>query len=98
VQTAVRIAAPGGTVRLVGMPQGPVTFESALAIIKEVQLLSGWIYLPTEFAMAIELLASGSIDVDSLTTAVLPIESFHEATAALRTPDQTMKVLIKTAG
>ena len=40
------------------------------------------------------LLASGAVDVDTLTTAVVPIEWFADAFAALRQPESTMKVLI----
>jgi threonine dehydrogenase-like Zn-dependent dehydrogenase len=47
-----------------------------------------------EFAQAVLLLASGAVDVDTLTTAVVPLERFADAFAALRQPESTMKVLI----
>jgi threonine dehydrogenase-like Zn-dependent dehydrogenase len=95
LELALRLVAPGATIRVIGLSPTPSTFDTALAITKEVQLLGGHIYID-EFPMAIELLAAGDIDVDRLTTATMPLEQVADAFAALREPESTMKVLLQT--
>lgn len=95
VQTGLHLVAAGGTIRLVGMSPRPPSFDSVQAIAKEVRILGGFIYVD-EFPRAIDLLARGAVDVDTLTTAVVPLADFADAFAALREPETTMKVLIST--
>jgi threonine dehydrogenase-like Zn-dependent dehydrogenase len=93
-QTATRLGAdqalaPAGR----GVPT-PRRVRPFTAINKEASILTGFIYVEEEFAQAVLLLASGAVDVDTLTTAVVPLERFADAFAALRQPESTMKVLI----
>lgn len=93
VQTALTMVAAGGTIRLVGMSPTPPSFDAVDLVSREVQLLGGFIYVE-EFAQAIDLLAAGRIDVDLLTTHLTPLADFAQAFAALRQPEEAMKVLI----
>jgi 2-desacetyl-2-hydroxyethyl bacteriochlorophyllide A dehydrogenase len=93
---ALRLVAPGGTIRVIGLSPTPSAFDTAAAIMKEVHVLGGHIYVD-EFPMALALLAAGDIDVERLTTATMPLDKFAEAFAALRNPERSMKVLIETA-
>jgi threonine dehydrogenase-like Zn-dependent dehydrogenase len=93
---ALGLVAAGGTIRLVGMAPQPITFDPVLAITREVQILTGFIYVD-EFDRAVELLAAGAVDVDSLTSSVTSIEDFAVAFDSLRQPDSSMKVLIQTS-
>ncbi|MDV6012582.1 alcohol dehydrogenase catalytic domain-containing protein [Haloechinothrix sp. LS1_15] len=95
VQMGLDLVAAGGSIRLVGMSPKPPSFDAVQAITKEVRILGGFIYVE-EFGQAIDLLAREAIDVDTLTTAITPLESFAEAFAALREPESTMKVLVET--
>jgi threonine dehydrogenase-like Zn-dependent dehydrogenase len=79
---------------LVGVSPRPVAFDPFTAINKAASILTGFIYVEEEFAQAALLLASGAVDVDTLTTAVVPLERFADAFAALGQPESTLKVLI----
>jgi threonine dehydrogenase-like Zn-dependent dehydrogenase len=93
---ALGLVAAGGSIRLVGMAPRPITFDPVLAITREVQILTGFIYVD-EFERAIDLLAEGLIDVDSLTSSVTSIDDFEKAFDSLRQPESSMKVLIATS-
>jgi 2-desacetyl-2-hydroxyethyl bacteriochlorophyllide A dehydrogenase len=97
VQLGLDLVAAGGSIRLIGMAPTPPSFNAVQAVAKEARILAGFIYV-SEFPQAIDLLASGAVDVDSLTTAVTPLEDFASAFAALRQPESTIKVLIETGG
>ena len=88
-----RMVAAGGAIRLVGMSPTPPSFDAVDLVSREVQLLGGFIYVE-EFTQAIDLLAADRIDVDALTSHVTPLADFAEAFAALREPEEAMKVLI----
>jgi len=94
VQTGLSMVAAGGSIRLVGISPTPPAFDAMAFVTKEVQLLGRFIYVQ-EFATAIELLAAGMVDVDTLTTSTTPLENFADAFEALRQPEQSMKVLIQ---
>jgi 2-desacetyl-2-hydroxyethyl bacteriochlorophyllide A dehydrogenase len=93
---ALSLVAAGGSIRLVGMAPRPITFDPVLAITREVQILTGFIYVD-EFERAVELLAAGLVDVDSLTSSVTPMAGFAQAFDSLRQPESSMKVLISTS-
>jgi 2-desacetyl-2-hydroxyethyl bacteriochlorophyllide A dehydrogenase len=95
VQTAIDIAAPGATIRLIGASPTPVSFSAMDALAKEITLSANFIYVD-EFDQAISLLARGAVDVDSLTTMTVGLSHHETAFAALRQPDSTVKVLVKT--
>jgi 2-desacetyl-2-hydroxyethyl bacteriochlorophyllide A dehydrogenase len=93
VQLGLDLVAPGGSIRLVGMAARPPSFDGVKAITKEVSIFAGFIYV-SEFPQAIALLAAGAVEVDSLTSAIEPLERFADAFEALRNPDRSIKVLI----
>lgn len=93
--TAIGLVAAGGSIRLVGMPPSTVPLEAKAAIFKELTIMGGFIYVD-EFPLAVRLLASGAVDVDTMTTSTTPLEGFAEAFAGLRRPESSMKVLIST--
>jgi len=95
VQTAVDMAAAGGTIRLIGMAPSAPSFDSQALLFKELSILGGFIYVE-EFPIALDLLAKGAIDTETLTTMVTGINNFDAAFAALKNPESTMKVLIAT--
>lgn len=96
LQTGVDLVAAGGTMRMVGMPPSRPAFDAAAAIMKEVSIESGFIYVD-EFEMAIDLLERDAIDVDVLTSTVVGLADFAAAFAALHRPEETVKALIRTA-
>ena len=92
-QSAARAVRHAGFVRLVGAATAPVCFESIGLLHKELQVSASFIYVD-EFPIAIDLLASGAIDVASLTTHLVPLARFEEAFTAMRAGDRAIKALV----
>lgn len=95
VQSGLEMVTPGGTIRLIGMSPTPPSFDGPTAMLKEVSIVGGFIYVE-EFPVAIAMVARGELDVDAMTTSVTPLADFAEAFDTLRQPEHTMKVLITT--
>jgi D-xylulose reductase len=71
-------AAPGGTVVLVGMPQGKVAYDVVAAAAKELRVEHVFRYANV-YDRAISLLSSGKIDVKPLISRTFPFEQSVEA-------------------
>ena len=93
LELALDIVRYGGRVSLTGLPSRPVEVTATKVIGKEVEVVGSIIYVE-EFPLAIELLAKGAFDIESLISLVLPITRFEEAFDALADPVSTLKVLL----
>ncbi len=82
----LRAVRPAGRVVLKSRPAGPVPFDLALAVRKEL-VLAGAAYAP--FPEALAFLASGKLDLDGLLGPVLPLEAF-----ATLTDDESLKTFL----
>lgn len=82
-RAAVTAVRAGGFVRLVGAATSPVQFDSIPLLHKELTVSTSFIYVD-EYPEAIKLLASGAVDVESLTTAHVPLDRFEDAFSAMR--------------
>lgn len=69
---------PGGAVVLVGMPVEPVNFDVVGAQVKEARVETVFRYANI-YARAIEMIASGKVDLKPLITATFPFEDSIEA-------------------
>lgn len=78
IQTALRAAAPAGCVVWVGMPVDPVPFDLVLAQSKELRMETVFRYA-NMYERAIQVIASGRIDLKRLITATY---AFEDAVAA----------------
>ncbi len=96
LQSALDMVTPGGTIRLIGMSPTPPCFDGPTAMLKEVNIVGGFVYVQ-EFPIAIGMVARGELDLDAMTTSTVPLVDFAEAFEGLRQPEQSMKVLIRTA-
>jgi D-xylulose reductase len=74
----VEYACPGGRAVLVGIPIDPVPFDVAAIQAKELDIASVFRYANI-YPRAIELVASGKIDVKKLVSKVYPFEKSIEA-------------------
>ncbi len=72
------LAAPGGTVVLIGMPPAPVSFDVVAAQIKELRIETVFRYANV-FPRAVALLASGRIDLKPLVSRTFGFERSIEA-------------------
>src|SRR5208283_1802872 len=70
---------PGGALVLVGMPLEPINFDVVAAQVKEARIETDFRYANVH-ARAIELIASGKVDLKPLITATFP---FEESVAAV---------------
>lgn len=83
----LRAVRPGGRVVLKSRPSGPVPFDLALAVRKEL-VLAGAAWAP--FPEALAFLASGKLDLEGLLGPALPLESF-----ATLTDDESLKTFLR---
>lgn len=94
---AVRATRPGGCLVLVGMPPGEVSFDANAAIAREIRIETVFRYANV-FDRALELIASGKVDLKPLISETFPfersIEAFERAAKGLPTD---IKLQIKVA-
>lgn len=93
LQSAVAMAAPGGTVVIVGVGHGPVEFEIEALQDREVMLAGSAMYVPHDFVRAAEIVRDHG--GDRLVTATLPID---EAPRAIELALSSAEVKIHLTG
>lgn len=75
---AIRAARPGGCVVLVGLPPEPVPFDVSAACARELRIETVFRYANV-FDRALELIASGKVDLKPLVSETFPFERGIEA-------------------
>jgi (R,R)-butanediol dehydrogenase / meso-butanediol dehydrogenase / diacetyl reductase len=95
---AVELVGALGRIMLVGLAVEPLDLEAPPILFKEIELRGILSYSRADFAAAIELLARGAIPVDSLVTAVAPLEDAEACFQALCAPgNRHLKILLSPA-
>jgi L-iditol 2-dehydrogenase len=97
VETSVRLAGPGGTVVLVGIPSEDKTQFTASAARRKGLTIKVSRRMNRIYPRAIRLAESGQVDLRSVVTASLPLAEFDRAfrMASLR---EGLKVIVRPAG
>lgn len=90
---AMEVAAPGGTIVVLGLAGQPHPVLSSTIVRKELTILGSMIYTD-EFPEVLELLASGVIQTEPLITSVLSIEELPESLESFSAPDR-VKTLVQ---
>lgn len=90
---ALRTIAPHGRLTITGFSRKPPTFDAAELLFSERDIRGSFIYVE-EFEQAIDLLASGVVDVDPLISDVVEIEDADRAFDAMRHSPDAFKYLI----
>ena len=93
--SALNVIRPGGIIVQVGLG-GSVTLPINTIVAKEIQL-RGTFRFHEEFALAVELMGKGLIDVKPLITATLPFERATEAFELAADRSKSMKVQLAFA-
>jgi (R,R)-butanediol dehydrogenase/meso-butanediol dehydrogenase/diacetyl reductase len=95
VQTAVDFARRGGSMCMIGVPDGDAPISPIAWLIKEITVTSALAYFHEEFEMAMGMIADGRVQVEPLHTSTASLAGFETALADLAggTSDQT-KVLV----
>jgi 2-desacetyl-2-hydroxyethyl bacteriochlorophyllide A dehydrogenase len=92
--TALDLVGHGGRIVL-GSYRAPLTFAATAASMKESSIVFSAVYRDQhEFRTALQFLQRGLIDVEPLTTTVVPLREHEQAFAALRNPEQAVKILL----
>jgi 2-desacetyl-2-hydroxyethyl bacteriochlorophyllide A dehydrogenase len=78
---ALRLANKGGSVIVVGVPPADVTVPLPMIQDSQLRLQGSATYLPADFADAIDLLATGAVDVTAMITSVRPLGEAAQAFA-----------------
>lgn len=97
---AIRATRPGGCIVLVGLPPEPILFDVSAACAREVRIETVFRYANV-FDRALELIASGKVDLKPLISATFPfekgIEAFERA-AEGRPADIKLQIQMNTGG
>lgn len=101
MESAVRMAKPGGAIIVIGSFAKPIELNFRHLLRNEINLVFSWSYstwngIP-EFEIALDLLARGELDAESLITHKFPLDEISDAFhAALNKGESSaLKVLIK---
>ena len=100
METAVKITKTGGTIVVIGMFRKPVPLNFGRLMRNEIDIICSWSYSTwdgvPEFEIAMDLLARGELDAESLITHRFPIDRISEAFHAALNKGESgaLKVLI----
>jgi 2-desacetyl-2-hydroxyethyl bacteriochlorophyllide A dehydrogenase len=100
MEAAVRIAKPGGIIVVIGSFAKPVELNFRRLLRNEIDLVFSWSYSTwqgvPEFEIALDLLARGELDVESLITHKFPLDRISDAFHAALNKGESgaLKVLI----
>jgi threonine dehydrogenase-like Zn-dependent dehydrogenase len=92
---ALRALRGAGTVVVIGLATHSLAIEPFRLVGGELTILGSIIYDDDDFVRALEMLRDSSIDVDMLTTDVLPLADHAVAFDALRHSDSAVKILLR---
>ncbi|MCB8878093.1 zinc-dependent alcohol dehydrogenase [Acidisoma silvae] len=95
MEAAVHVLPAHGTLTVVGVAQHPIGFSPTELLFKEIQIKGSFIY-NDEFRQTINLMATGKLDVSSLTSGVRPLAEAVEAIDEMRSGGAIIKYLIST--
>lgn len=93
IQTSLHTVRVGGTYVQGGMGKSDITFPIMALCLKEVTAHGSFRYGPGDYELAIELVASGKVDIKKLITTVVPFDKAEEAFKKVQ-EGEVIKILI----
>lgn len=93
IQTSLHTVRMGGTYVQGGMGKNEITFPIMAMCLKEVTARGSFRYGPGDYELAIELVASGKVDIKKLITTVVPFNQAEEAFKKVK-EGEVIKILI----
>ncbi len=90
---AIRFAAPGGKIIVLGLPGKEHPLPAEMIVRKELSIKGSMIYTD-EFSASIELLQNKKLNTKALTSGMLKLEEINNALINFRSPDR-VKTLVK---
>ncbi len=97
LQEAMRLAARGGRVIVLGISMEPYDLQPMTAHAKELEIHYVFAYSHDEFAEALQALARAAIPAEDLITDVIALDAVPAMFAALAHPTTQVKVLVEPA-
>jgi len=93
LQNAIELVRPHGKIMVVGVSMEPVPIIPIQWGRKEAVLKTSIAYRD-EFPLALELIANGKIDVESLISDIIPLNQVGHTIKSLTSPNEQIKILI----
>lgn len=94
VTQAGQLARIGGQVLQVGMPKSPVTIDLTPLLFREIRRRPIRVYRDEDFRLAIQIAASGALDLSSPVTHVLPLAELTKGLELAHQASDACKILI----
>jgi threonine dehydrogenase-like Zn-dependent dehydrogenase len=94
IEQAIRMSPKDARILVVGVCMQADTIHPLLAIGREVNLQFVLAYEPTEFAAALDALASGRVDLSSWITGTVGVDGVPQAFTDLANPEAHAKILV----
>ncbi|MGB9791090.1 MAG: zinc-dependent alcohol dehydrogenase [Thermacetogeniaceae bacterium] len=83
IATAIQVLRKGGRLILLGVSYSPTSIPTLPVLLKELELKGSFGYLPSEFDLAIELMAKKTIATERFVSKMIGLEEIQEAFEAL---------------
>ncbi|OAA40585.1 xylitol dehydrogenase [Metarhizium rileyi] len=93
IQTSLHTVRVGGTYVQGGMGKNDITFPIMALCLKEVTARGSFRYGPGDYELAVDLVASGKVDIKKLVTTVVPFDQAEEAFKKVK-EGEVIKILI----
>lgn len=93
IQTSLHVVRMGGTYVQGGMGKSDITFPIMALCLKEVTAKGSFRYGPGDYELAVDLVATGKVDVKRLISDVVPFKQAEEAFSKVK-QGEVIKVLI----
>lgn len=93
IQAAIHLVRMGGTYVQGGMGKSDITFPIMAMCLKEVTVRGSFRYGPGDYELAVDLVATGKVDVKRLASDVVPFEKAEDAFKKVH-EGQVIKILI----
>ena len=94
IQTSVDLVRRGGTVSLVGVPNGQATIDPNVWLVKELTLKSSIAYLHEDFEITKDLVARGLLNTEPLHTSTVGLTGLQDAFDRLSSEPSEVKILV----
>ena len=91
---AIELAGKGGTIVVLGVPAGEISFPLQLIQDRQLRLQGSATYLPVDFEQSIALLVDGVVDPADIVTATVGLDELARGFELAQSPDQ-VKVLVR---
>lgn len=95
IPTCVPTLAVGGTLVEVALPRTPAQVDARLFVSRNLHLVGSCAFGPQQYRRALELIASGKVDVEPLVSERVPLDRAPDAFKRLQRPENLVGILVQ---